>query len=39
MKRKRWSIVFPVKSMGMSVDEDQYFELEVVEDSTTAEFG
>ena len=29
----------PVKSMGMSVDEDQYFELEVVEDSTTAEFG
>lgn len=29
----------PVKSMGMSVDEDQCFELEVVEDSTTAEFG
>ena len=29
----------PMKSMGMPVDEDQYFELEVVEDSTTAEFG
>ena len=29
----------PVKSMGMPVDEDQHFELEVVEDSTTAEFG
>ena len=29
----------PVKSMGMPVDEDQHCELEVVEDSTTAEFG
>ena len=29
----------PVKSMGMSVDEDLFFELDVVEDSTTAEFG
>lgn len=29
----------PVKSMGMPVDKDQYFDVEIVSDSTTAEFG
>lgn len=38
-EEKEVEYCIPVKVIGMPINEDQYFELEIVEDSTTAEYG
>lgn len=37
-EEKEVEYCIPVKVIGMPINEDQYFELEIVEDSTTAEY-